>query len=223
MFNHTFGYQGVGLPMRNFRLSIAVLLLLVTSSVQAMFLLNEDYSHFFGIESYVDKTAKLSLDEIIAKDEWEQGDNHFSYGYSSANYWIKLNLKNISERALSPVIWLTETFFSEVVFYEKINGQWFSHRSGLQIPISQRDTLDTFPYFKITLEPQVERNIYIKLNSDFGNFGALLLSSEKDFYTHVLTKSMFFSIIVVALVMLSLFYLVLHLYLGEKSFRGCPR
>lgn len=204
--------------MRNSRLWIAVLLLLVSSAVQAMYLTNEDYPHFFDIESYVDHTTKLSLDEVIAKNEWVRGDNHFSYGYSSANHWIKLNLKNISEQTLSPVLWLTEAFFHEVVFYDKINGQWFAHRSGLQIPVSQRDTLDTFPYFKFTLEPKAERDIYIQLNGDFGNFGGLLLSSEKDFYTHVFSKSMIFSAIVVALVMLSLFYLVLHLYLGEKSF-----
>jgi signal transduction histidine kinase len=204
--------------MMGIRLWVLALLFSMSPSVQAMLISGEVYPHFFEVESYIDESATLSVEEVISKDQWEVGQNHFAYGYSLANFWFKVNITNISDNLLSPLIWITEDFFHEAVFYEMRNGQWVVYRSGLEIPVNQRDVLSTYPHLPLNLKPHEEREIYIKLNGEFGNFGALMLGSEKGFYTQVFTKTIIFSIIIVALVMLSLFYLVLHLYLKEKSF-----
>lgn len=204
--------------MTGIRLWVLALILSISPSVQAMLLSGEVYPHFFEVESYIDESAKLSVEDVILKNQWEVSQNHFAYGYSLANFWFKINITNLSENSLSPLIWITEAFFHEVVFYEMLDGQWVTYRSGLKTPVNQKDVLATFPHFKSNLKPHEEREIYIKLNGEFGNFGALLLSSEKEFYTHVFSKTIIFSVIIVALVMLSLFYLVLHLYLKERSF-----
>ena len=84
--------------MRNIRLWMMVFLLSLSTSVHALYLPNDDYPHFFSVEVFTDDSAELSLDEVIQKNQWTDAENHFSYGFSSANYWMKISLQNIQEQ-----------------------------------------------------------------------------------------------------------------------------
>jgi len=204
--------------MKTCKIWLIFLLLSMSSHVQATLISNSNYPHFFELESYVDKSAKLSLDEVIKLDAWRTQENNFAFGYAPDNFWLKITFTNVSDVPLSSVLWLTETFFHEVNFYERQDENWIIRTHGLHIPSNQRNVLDTFPNHHLVLEPKKEQVIYIKMNGEFGNFGAFLLNSKEDFYTHIFARSMAFSAMIVALIMLSIFYLIVHLYLREMSF-----
>lgn len=204
--------------MNKIRLWLWIVLCLFASTANAVFLTSDEAPHFMSLESYVDASQKLSITDVINKNDWQPHSNHFSFGYSGGNHWIKVELKNISNKPISPFLWLTETSFHKVVFYEKINNQLKIVSKGLHLDVKYRDVMDTYPHLKVQLKPQEKRVIYVELEGDLGVFGALLTTSGKDFYSYVLQKAMIFSAIIVALIMLSLFYLYLHVYLNELSF-----
>ncbi|MDX1351755.1 MAG: sensor histidine kinase [Thiomicrorhabdus sp.] len=189
-----------------------------STNANAVILSGEHSSHFFSVDSFVDPSSTLTLADVLKEDGWQTQANHFSFGYSSDTHWLRVELTNISDKPLSPVIWLTETFLHKVVFYEKVDQQWKSHFGGLHVDTNQKNALDTYPHFSVQLQPQEEKVIYVQLDGQLGIFAALLVTPKTEFYGHVLKKSMFFSATIMALLMLSLFYLVLHLYLKERSF-----
>jgi len=197
---------------------ILMVFLSFSSHADEVFVSNSDYPHFFQIESYIDETAALNINQVVKLNQWSKQDNHFAFGYSSANFWLKFTFSNASSKTQNPILWLTETFFHEVTFYEKQNDKWLIHESGLRVPVGQREVLDTFSHYQLALKPNQPKVIYIKLNGEYGSFGAFVLNTKKDFYTHMFARSMVFVAIIIALIMLSLFYLVLHLYLKEISF-----
>ncbi|WP_040727444.1 sensor histidine kinase [Thiomicrorhabdus sp. Kp2] len=204
--------------MKEMRFWLLALLLMFTTNANAVILSSDEAPHFISIESYLAPSKELSLADVIEINDWQSQPNHFSFGYSGDTHWIKIELQNISDKTLSPFLWITETFLHKVVFYEKVNNQWQSFTRGLNIDINHKDALDTYPHFQVHLKPQEAKVIYVQFNGQLGVFGALLVSSEKDFYDQVLKKSMIFSSLIVALIMLSIFYLVLHVYIKEASF-----
>ncbi|WP_321325778.1 sensor histidine kinase [Thiomicrorhabdus sp.] len=204
--------------MKKIKLWLWILLCLFASTANAVVLTSDEAPHFIDIESYLDASQKLSITDVINKNDWQSHSNHFSFGYPGGNHWIKIELKNITNEPLNPFLWITETSLHKVVFYEKINNQLTKISKGLHLDVKYRDVMDTYPHLKVQLKPQEERVIYVELEGHLGVFGALLATSEKGFYSYVLKRSMIFSSIIVALIMLSLFYLFLHVYLKESSF-----
>lgn len=200
------------------RLWFWMLFLVFATNANAVTLSGGYGPHFMSIESYIDSSNSLSLSEVIENNDWQPQSNHFSLGYSNRTHWFKIELQNISNNVINPILWVSEAFLHKVVFYEQVNNQWQAFSRGLHLDVKYKDTLDTYPHLSVKLRPNEEKTIYVQLDGQLGVFAALLISSEKEFYAQVLKKSILFSSMIVALIMLSIFYLVLHIYLKEMSF-----
>lgn len=199
------------------KLSIFVLVFF-SSQAFALSLNHETAPSYFDIEYLVDDSATLVLEDVVQNKAWQNYSNHFSFGYSSANYWLRLKLENDTQEKINPVLWLTETFFHEVTFYVKQDEKWQVVNSGLAVPVDERNIIDVFPHVQLALEKGETKDIYIKLNGEYGVFGSLMLSASDEFYSYAGIRSVFFMVILTALIMLAIFYLVMHLYLQQPSF-----
>ena len=103
-------------------------LLLCTSILYSKVLtINDDvklYDILLSSQIYIDKTRKLTIEEIIKKSkEFEDNDKKLlGYGYSpSFDVWIKFTLKNESNQTIYKLLEYANSMTTDIVFYDITN------------------------------------------------------------------------------------------------------
>ena len=126
---------------------------------------------------YIDKTNRLSIDEIKSKNFIANQKKIISIGFSpNSALWIKFKLKNITNHPITKIIEYANPITEELTFFNNnktiIEGAW-------HIP-STRTTIN--PIFTIRLNPNEERVFFLKAHSTISTVIAqIILWSPQDF------------------------------------------
>lgn len=108
---------------------ILTILLFFTNILYAKIITIDDKTEQLEILSssqiYIDKTRKLTIDDIVLKDvKFENNDKEYlSYGYSpNIDVWVKFTVKNMSERPVQKLLEYGNPMTTDVVFYDVKDG-----------------------------------------------------------------------------------------------------
>jgi len=172
----------------------------------------------FSIEILEDKQNVLSVDDALNQPSWKSSSSRISQGYSSSTFWLKLTVNNQTDKQLSRHLLFTESFLRSVDLYQKIEDRWVIRTNGAKVPIADRDVAHHFPAFVLKFSENSQSTILLKLESDFGLFGSVLLLSPEQFFQKSLVKDSIHLFMFGALCIIALYNLFLWFSLKDTIY-----
>lgn len=89
-----------------------------------------------------------------------------SYGYTRTAYWLRLKLRNASDRSVERMLVVGYSLLSHVEFYQPTeNGSYQAVVTGVATPFSTRPYPNRFFVFPLTLPAHAEPVFYLRLES----------------------------------------------------------
>jgi CheY-like chemotaxis protein/signal transduction histidine kinase len=87
-------------------------------------------------------------------------------GYSQSAFWLRLKLANTGSRPLSRLIEIANPTFGYVaVFHTDASGNYRAEHTGIQLPFESRPYRHRHFVFPITVAPQSEQVVYLRVHS----------------------------------------------------------
>ena len=167
---------------------------------------------------YIDKTKKLTIDDIAHKDiEFQDNDKELlSYGYSpDFDVWVKFTLKNTSDKPIQKILEYGNSLTTDVVFYDLKKN--ISYQDGLLNTSSTRSSVN--PIFEITLNPNEANTYYIKASSYVTTMIIKLkLWDHNIFYGNELKHQVILALFFGAMVVLAIYNLFIFLFSRDLSY-----
>ncbi|SFV71339.1 Sensory transduction histidine kinase [hydrothermal vent metagenome] len=163
---------------------------------------------------YIDKSNKLSVEEIKKREFSNIKKEIFSFGFHpNQALWVKFKLRNQTDKPLRKIIEYANPLTEDVIFFDKteqiVEGSWHISNS--------RESIN--PAFTIKLNPYEERTFYIKAHSTISTvIIQLRLWNSKDF-NHYTTKHLMFIVLFFAIMGTLLIYnLFIYLFTNDKAY-----
>ena len=167
---------------------------------------------------YIDKTKKLTIDDIAHKDiEFQDNDKELlSYGYSpDFDVWVKFTLKNTSDKPIQKILEYGNSLTTDVVFYDLKKN--ISYQDGLLNTSSTRSSVN--PIFEITLNPNEANTYYIKASSYVTTMIIKLkLWDYNIFYGNELKHQVILALFFGAMVVLAIYNLFVYFFTKDISY-----
>ena len=173
----------------------------------------------FKIEYFEDTSrTKLTIDEIRKKN-FQTISNAFKFGYSTNNFWFRMTVLNESKNVKKIFLELTEAIHKNVDLYIITSGTTLRHeRNGLSIPIKERNVKVSNPTFSLQFEAGEKKELYIKLSSSNGVFGAIHLKTPQKFHDTNHFKEKLYIFYFGAIITIGLYNLFIFFFLREKIY-----
>lgn len=208
---------------------LVIVLLNLTSSVQAqppVLLTDQQDKYLLGrtLDYLEDPTSELTIADVTAPAyasrfvRSQQGTPNF--GYTNSAYWVRLRLRNAATRTTE---WRLELGFANMHFvecYRPNAGQngFDVIRTGARLPFATRD----IPYhrfvFALTLPPEAEQVIYLRLQSEAVMRLPLTLWSPAAFHRASQRTMLLAGLFYGALLMMAGYNTFLWLALRDRSY-----
>lgn len=175
------------------------------------------YTHF-NVEYYKETSKKaLTLEEVSSLKFDSTHTNAFSFGYQEKPVWIKFNIYNNSEKVNKVILEVTEMFHRTADLYT-LSQPVRHERNGLSIPITERKVEEITPSFMLSFNPHETKQLYMKLASTYGIFGAIQVKSPKQFIKDTQALNNMYMFYFGAVLIIALYNLFIFLFLKEKLY-----
>jgi two-component system, sensor histidine kinase LadS len=117
---------------------LTLFVLLYTTLFSADLIITDGFkeSKHFSIKYYYDQNSLLNIDDIEQIVFKENVPSQFTMGYKYDNVWFKIEIENHSKNE-NFVLYFTESIWSTLDLYSKINKKWKVTQNGLDIPLYQ--------------------------------------------------------------------------------------
>lgn len=166
---------------------------------------------------YIDKTKKLTIDEIIKDNDKFIDINHSvkRYGYSpNFNVWIKFTLHNTENSDITKILEFSNPLVTNIFFYEE--GKLIKSEGLLNKDIHRKSVN---PIFSINLDKNESKTYYIKA---FSIKTALTLTlnlySDDNFFLKEIFHQVVLSLFFGAMVILALYNFSIFLMIKDISY-----
>jgi len=169
---------------------------------------------------YLKSEKSLDISEVQKLDFTKTSTNNFSLGYTKSQLWIKLNLKNNSNKS-EFIITVDEHFYEDfnLYFFDKNDNKWVKKTNGLFVPIKNREIKTNKLATKIKILPKESKTFYVELKGKYAYFGKLLIYESNQFYLNKqMTINIFYTYIFGIVSIISIFSLFLYIKLREKIY-----
>lgn len=119
-----------------------------------------------------DSEQSLTLADI-QRTEAEQSfqkassdETALSYGYTDSAFWLRFQLHNPTEIPIETKLEIAYASLSQVSLYQPVaDGRYESIDTGSNLPFSTRSYPNRFFVFPVTLAPQSEQVLYLRIHS----------------------------------------------------------
>ncbi|MDD5214440.1 MAG: sensor histidine kinase [Methylococcales bacterium] len=112
-------------------------------------------------------------------------DETLNYGFSSAAYWLRLPLKNSSDKPVERMLEISDAILSNVDFYTpNFDGTYSSIQTGLRLPFSTRPYKNRYFVFPIVLPANSTQLFYLRIRSITSTRIPTKLWTTQDFRIH---------------------------------------
>lgn len=204
-----------------FRLFFIFFLIIAIPSSYANVIIKNENETFRDIDTliYEDVSAMLSFDDILKIKDFNSYTNRISEGYSDSAFWIKFEVQNKTSKNLDYFIKFTEVFQDKIDCYILSSNSDFSKQeAGVGYFVNNQDNTITRPTFKLKIDANESKKIYIRITSKYPNFTSFHLmqkdSLEKFSKKYDLIYTFFFG----AIITLMLYNLVIYFYTRQISY-----
>ncbi len=206
--------------MKQLFISICIILLGFTTLLHAKPLINwhdgtTSYTDY-DVEYFEEKADHPLTFQQIRSQNFQLINNNFTFGYNTNNFWFRLRVFNDSNTSKDIYLELTEIIHKHLDLYiiSSDNTVKFE-KNGLSVPVDQRQIKVSNPTFSIHFDPFEEKELYIKLNSIYGVFGAIHLKTPEHFHDTNHFKENLYMFYYGAVLTLVLYNLFIFFYLKE--------
>lgn len=135
--------------------------------------------------SYYENSLDLSIQEVVTQPGVFQpvATPEINFGFSKSSYWLRINVKNIGDRAATWKLWTGARSRNYFAVYEV-----YKDDPSLLLELEHSDSFDKRPVkhrllvAEVTLEAAQEKQIYIKFQSLFTTRLRTQFFSDKSFY-----------------------------------------
>lgn len=135
----------------------------------------------FDLEYLYDEDIQLSVDEIAQKEFVEVLPSQFTKGYRYGNAWFKIELLNesINEEF---ILYFTESIWSELDLYQKIDSEWIVKKNGLNISLGDREIQDSSPAFSFHIKKGETLTLYLKGRTIASQLGEFKIFTQEEYF-----------------------------------------
>ncbi|MBE8398762.1 7TM diverse intracellular signaling domain-containing protein [Leptospira borgpetersenii] len=178
----------------------------------------------FGLEDsfeyFEDSSGNLRFSQIrtLAEEGKFSSGNISSLGYTNSVIWIRLNVKNSSNRSIR---WILEYQFPDVdlvEYYDFKMGESPFYRAGDGIPFAFRPVQYRNPVFPSVALPKTNKFVFLRIKSDSRIQLSFRYYSSDTFYKKVIFEQFLFGLFFGSMLILAFYYLLLYFYTKEKSY-----
>jgi len=125
------------------------------------------------LEILEDPAAQWIFDEIT-RPELDQKftlsqEENPNYGFTKSAYWVKLQLKNALKTKKECLLEIDYPLLDEIKYFESSefsNTVWIRKETGDLLPFHRRDVAHRNFVFRVTLQPQEVKTIYLRLTTE---------------------------------------------------------
>ncbi len=169
-------------------------------------------------EIYIDKTRNLTVSDLqTQKILFEKNDKSLlGYGYSpDFDVWIKITLKNDSEKTIRKIIEYGNSMTTDIIFYDVKNG--IEIKEGLLNISTQRNSIN--PIFRVTLDPHQTKIYYIKASSYITTLIVKLnLFNDDTFYKKEIKHQVILALFFGAMIVLAVYNAFIYFFTKDLSY-----
>ena len=201
---------------------LLIILLLFTSTLFGKVLTIDDKTKIYDVlpsaQIYIDKTRKLTIDDITTKDiQFEDNDKkQLLFGYSpDFNVWVKFTLKNDSDKTIHKVLEYANPLTTHIDLFDIKEN--IIYKDGLFQINTNRKTVN--PYFKLEFKPTESKIFYLKLSSDITTMILQLnLYDTHEFYNKELMHQSILQLFFGAMLILAVYNLFIYFFSKDISY-----
>jgi len=173
----------------------------------------------FAMEYFEDTSDKFLTIDQIRKEKFQTISNAFTFGYNTNDFWFRVTVENKSEKAKEIFLELTEIIHKNVDLYVISSDTISQHeKNGLSVPIKERHIKVSNPTFSLQFEAAEKKELYIKLSSIYGVFGAIHLKTPQNFHDTNHFKEKLYMFYFGAIIAIGLYNLFLFFFLRDKIY-----
>ncbi|TAG59319.1 MAG: helix-turn-helix domain-containing protein [Cytophagales bacterium] len=135
------------------------------------------YDNNGKIYFYQDLSRNLTINDIIKKTDFKEINNKISsFGYSNANYWLKMSFEADNLVLKEHCIHLPSSLMTKVHFYltDKNGKVIISNFTGTEVPYKSKPNKFRNSVFIFKPQPNQKFDIYTLIHNDFGTVNAPL-------------------------------------------------
>ncbi len=173
----------------------------------------------FKVDYYIENPMEyIDINKISDINFTKQTSNAFSFGYNENTFWFHITIENNCSKTKNMVLELTEIIHKTVDLYVISNHTIQQIENGLHVPIQNRAIKEVIPSFPLRFLPYEKKDIYLKLSSLYGVFGAIQLKTKEQFNADLQLKKYLYLIYFTAVIVIGLYNIILFFYLWEKIY-----
>lgn len=173
----------------------------------------------FNVE-YFENTSDAPLTiEQIRKEKFQTTSNAFSFGYNKNDFWFRISIANDSDKEKMVFLELTEIIHKNLDLYIiSSNDSVVLERNGLSVPVKERQIKVVNPTFLLYFDPGEKKELYVKLSSIYGVFGAIHVKTPQKLYQSLKVKDHLYIFYFGAIITIGLYNLFLFFFLRDKVY-----
>ncbi len=214
--NHIFAY------IIKFALLFFTLFLFTSTAVSANsnVVVTDDTSSYtdFKVDYLIEKPNQLlTIEEVSTLPFTKHTNNAFSFGYKKNNFWFRFTIQNNSNHEKDMVLELTEVIHKTVDLYV-VSDTIVHQKNGLRIPVQNREIKESTPSFPLHLKAGEHKEIYLKVATIYGLFGAIHLKTEEQYQKDIQLKKYLYLAYFSGILMIMFYNIVIFLYLRDKMY-----
>ncbi len=145
-------------------------------------------SEYFSILEDSDKTltlANIQTSEISERFQLNETlGNYLNFHYTSSAYWLRLHLKNSSDK---PSVWMLEIPYpplANIAFYQPSGQGYQTIHSGYSVPFAQRPYRNRFFVLPISIPAYANQLVYLRIETPNAMIIPAKLWQQNAFYEH---------------------------------------
>jgi len=209
--------------MHHYFLSLFFIFTLLSTSLSATPVLtlqdNTEAYTDFDVEYFKETSDKLLTIDQVRKEKFQTISNAFTFGYNTNNFWFRVTVENDSKKAKEIFLELTEIIHKNVDLYIISSDTSLVHeKNGLSVPVKERHIKVSNPTFSLQFEAAEKKELYIKLSSIYGVFGAIHLKTPQKFHDSNHFKEKLYMFYIGAMLAIGIYNFFIFIFLREKVY-----
>lgn len=172
----------------------------------------------FKVDYYIEKpNENMDIDQVSNLFFNQKTSNAFSFGYTNNIFWFHFSVYNNSPETKNMVLEFTEIIHKTVDLY--VISDHITHmKNGLHVPVKAREIKESNPSFPLRFLPYENKEIYLKVSSIYGVFGAIELKTKEQYNADLQLKKYLYLIYFTAVIIIGFYNLIIFFYLREKIY-----
>lgn len=174
-----------------------------------------------GISFIEDKNGTLTFDEIVNSANFQPVKKTVpNFGISPSTYWLRVQIKNESEKLGNMRLQVTQPGLDEIDFYHKKRGasDYSMIKGGECMPFSSRDFYDPSYIYKVNLDSNALTTFYFRIKSRDNFQVPIIIGSQESIFRSNKIKDFILGLFAGIMIVMFLYNTFLYVTVRDKTY-----